>query len=102
MQLEPEQTTKPAAFACLCFLLYQYLGKSSRTTQIPHGRFGTREAFGVRRLAGNGADAAFECAESWPAWDSSQSGVCPRPSPTALQTLRDCWLRFRRAVESVV
>ena len=45
------------------------------------------QGLGVRRLAGNGADAALHvgCSVSNVECFQIQSGVCPRPSLTALQ-----------------
>ena len=42
---------------------------------------------GLRWLAGNGADTAFGCGLAIECRRSSESGVCPYPSPTALQNL---------------
>ena len=44
-----------------------------------------RQRLGVRWLAGNGADTAFLARHHTGCSHDAESGVCPRPSPTALQ-----------------
>ena len=51
------------------------------TKNCPHGQ----PRLGLRWLAGNGADTAFRSRLSTASRGASQSGVCPHPSPTAVQ-----------------
>ena len=66
----------------------------SKTLRAYRGPSDVAKGHGVRWLAGNGADTAFEREQtfnvgSWMlkvrCFPHSQSGVCPHPSPTAVQ-----------------
>ena len=62
-----------------------YAGDFESHTKLSKDFTKGQRRHGLRWLAGNGADTAFALGLSTARRQSSQSGVCPHPSPTAVQ-----------------
>ena len=61
-----------------------YAGDFESHTKLSKDFTKGQRRHGLRWLAGNGADTAFALGLSTARRQSSQSGVCPHPSPTAV------------------